>query len=214
MTRALFFTVLGYLSGSVLFARVLAGLLGKDILGKSKDENPGVSNAFQYGGFLCGMGTLLGDLLKGFFPVWLFLRGPESGGAPALALALVAAAPVVGHAFPVYYGFRGGKGIAVSFGCLLGLLPDWQPFAFFAGSFLFFSLVVKVTPHFQRTIVSYLAALVLLALSSQPGEVVLGFFLISCVVCLRLHMSKEPREAMQMQFFNPKNRKEVLIWKF
>lgn len=198
MTKALFFTVLGYLSGSVLFARVWAGLTGKEIMEQSKDENPGASNAFRYGGFLCGMGTLAGDLLKGFLPVWLYLRAPE--GSPALALALVVSAPVVGHVFPVYHGFRGGKGIATTFGVLLGLMPGWQPLAIFAGAFLFFSLVVKITPHFQRTIVSYVAALVSLAVSGQPGEVVLGFFLICCVVCLRLHRSKEPREAMQITF--------------
>ena len=197
MTRALFFTVLGYLSGSVLFARVSAGLAGKDILAGSKDGNPGTANAFQLGGFRCGMVTLLGDLFKGFFPVWLFLRAPE--GAPTLALALVLAAPVVGHAFPVFYGFRGGKGIAVSFGCLLGLLPLWQPLGCLAGAFLFFSLVVRIKPHFQRTVFSYLAALAGLAVSAQPEAVVLGFFLICCVVGLRLHMSKEPREAMQVQ---------------
>lgn len=199
MTRAFFFVTLGYLSGSVLYARVFSRLVGKDILGKSKDENPGTSNAFQYGGFFCGLGTLLGDLFKGFFPVWLFLLGPEALTAPPLALSLVTAAPVVGHAFPVFYGFQGGKGIAVTFGCLLGLLPCWGPLAFFVGSFLFFSLVVRITPHFQRTIAAYLAALVCLVLSGQPNEIILGFFLIACVVCLRLHMSKEPREAMQVQ---------------
>lgn len=197
MTRAFFFAALGYLSGSVLFARVFSGLMGKDILAGSKDANPGTANAFQHGGFFCGVGTLLGDLFKGFFPVWLFLRG--SLNAPPLALSLVAAAPVVGHAFPVFYGFQGGKGIAVTFGCLLGLLPLWPPFAIFAGSFLFFSLVVRITPHFQRTIASYLSALILLVLFRQPNEIILGFFLIACVVCLRMHMSKEPREAMQVQ---------------
>ena len=90
MTRVWLFVVLGYLSGSVLFARVLAGLMGKDILTTSKDENPGTSNAFRYGGFACGAGTLLGDFIKGFLPVWLFLRGGDA--FPRLALALVVAA--------------------------------------------------------------------------------------------------------------------------
>lgn len=197
MTGAVFFMVLGYLSGSILFARVFSGLFGKEIVQVSRDENPGAANAFQYGGFLCGACTLAGDLLKGFLPVWLYVR--HSGGAPELALSLVLAAPVAGHAFPVFWGFRGGKGIAVSFGCLLGLMPVWQPFAFFVGSFLFFSLVVRVTPHFQRTIISYLAALCCMALTHQPRAVVLGFTLIACVVCLRMHMSKEPRQAMQVQ---------------
>lgn len=195
MTRSCFFAVLGYLSGSVLFARIFAAAMGKDILGTSKDGNPGTSNAFRYGGFFCGMLTLLGDLLKGFLPVWLCLRAEE---APAL-LPLVLAAPVVGHAFPVFYGFHGGKGIAVSFGCLLGLLPGWQPLAIFIGTFLFFSLVIKIKPHFQRTIAAYLAGLLLMALTHQPKPVLLGFFLIAAVVCLRMHLSKEPREAMQVQ---------------
>ena len=100
MTKTFYYILLGYLSGSVLFARVSAGLAGKDILAGSKDGNPGTANAFQLGGFRCGMDTLLGDLFKGFFPVWLFLRAPES--SPTLALALVLAAPVVGHAVPVF----------------------------------------------------------------------------------------------------------------
>ena len=105
MTRVWLFVVLGYLSGSVLFARVLAGLMGKDILTTSKDENPGTSNAFRYGGFACGAGTLLGDFIKGFLPVWLFLQGGDA--FPRLALALVVAAPVVGHAFPGRQRHRG-----------------------------------------------------------------------------------------------------------
>ena len=106
---------------------------------------------------------------------------------------------MLGHAFPVFYGFRGGKGIAVTFGCLLGLLPVWPPFAIFVGAFLFFSLVVRITPHFQRTIAAYLVALLCLALTRQPQGITLGFCLIACIVCLRMHLSKEPREAMQIQ---------------
>lgn len=198
MTKTFFYILLGYLSGSVLYARVFSALLGKDILARSKDDNPGASNAFQHGGFLCGLGTLLGDLCKGFVPVWLYLHS-ESAAAPDLALGLTLAAPVVGHVFPVFYGFRGGKGIAVTFGVLCGLLPVWQPLLIFAGSFLFYSLVVRITPHFQRTIAAYLSALVCLVLAGQPDAVVLGFFLVTSVVCLRLHRSKEPREAMEVK---------------
>ena len=198
MTKTFYYILLGYLSGSVLYARVFSTLMGKDILARSKDDNPGASNAFQYGGFLCGLGTLLGDLCKGFVPVWLYLRSEDAGGSH-LALALILAAPVVGHAFPVFYGFRGGKGIAVTFGVLCGLFPAWQPFLIFAGAFLFFSLVVRITPHFQRTIAAYLAALLCLALTRQPQGITLGFCLIACIVCLRLHKSKEPREAMEVK---------------
>lgn len=74
MLTSLCFTVFGYLSGSILFARVYAGLFGKDLITDSKDRNPGTSNAFIYGGMACGILTLLGDLIKGVLPVLLYLR--------------------------------------------------------------------------------------------------------------------------------------------
>ena len=200
MIRMIEYMILGYLSGSVLYARVFSRLLGKDnIYDRSKDRNPGTANAFTYGGFWCGLGTLLGDLLKGAVPVWLYLRGASS--SPSLALALVAAAPVFGHAFPVFYRFQGGKGIAATFGCLLGLLPVWQPLALFIGAFLLFSLVIRITPHFQRTIFSYLLTLICMLLTKQRPEIILGFLLITAIVCLRMHMSKEPRESMLVRLF-------------
>ena len=200
MMRMIEYMILGYLSGSVLYARVFSQMLGKDhIYERSRDRNPGTANAFTYGGFWCGLGTLLGDLLKGAVPVWLYLRGASS--SPSLALALVAAAPVFGHAFPVFYRFQGGKGIAATFGCLLGLLPVWQPLALFIGAFLLFSLVIRITPHFQRTIFSYLLTLICMLLTKQRPEIILGFLLITAIVCLRMHMSKEPRESMLVRLF-------------
>ena len=200
MIRMIEYMILGYLSGSVLYARVFSRLLGKDhIYDRSKDRNPGTANAFTYGGFWCGLGTLLGDLLKGAVPVWLYLRGASS--SPSLALALVAAAPVFGHAFPVFYRFQGGKGIAATFGCLLGLLPVWQPLALFIGAFLLFSLVIRITPHFQRTIFSYLLTLICMLLTKQRPEIILGFLLITAIVGLRMHMSKEPREGLLVRLF-------------
>jgi len=134
---AIVFTLIGYFSGSILYAPLFGKLLkGRDILEESRDQNPGTANAFMYGGFLCGILTLCCDLVKGFFPVYLYLRiGNRPIGAE---LAMVLAAPVVGHIFPVFFGFRGGKGIATSFGSLLGLLPETVPVLLLAGTFLFF----------------------------------------------------------------------------
>ena len=69
MARELLFLVCAYLSGSVLYARVFGRLFGKDVTLGSSDGNPGTFNAFQNGGFWCGLLTLLGDLAKGFVPV-------------------------------------------------------------------------------------------------------------------------------------------------
>jgi len=72
--RALLYSAAGYISGSILFARVFGAVFKKDILNQSRDGNPGTANAFMYGGFFCGVLTLLFELLKGFIPVFLYLR--------------------------------------------------------------------------------------------------------------------------------------------
>ena len=136
---------LGYLSGSVLYARIFSRLFQKEnMLEQSKDHNPGTANAFMYGGFWCGLLTLLFDLGKGFFPVYLFvLYRAASHPAPFLS-ALVIAAPVIGHIFPLFYRFRGGKGIAVTFGCLLGLYPVLHPLFILAFCFIFFLSLIHI----------------------------------------------------------------------
>ena len=185
MMRLLIFTVFGYLCGSVLFARVFARLFRRgDILAPSKDGNPGVANAFLYGGFWCGVCTLLGDVLKGFVPVFLLTLG-----VPAQTLDWRY----------VFFRFRGGKGIAVTFGCLLGLFPYTLPFTLFAASFIFFSVVLKVSPHFYRTIFAYIATLALLPLLRIADGVCVAFLIISATVCLKLHMSKEEREKITVK---------------
>ena len=142
MLRNIGLILFGYLSGSVLYARVFGKIFQKDILcEQSRDQNPGTANAFLYGGFWCGLLTLVFDLAKGFLPVFLFVRIGVPTPLYPLSLSVGIAAPVIGHILPVFYGFKGGKGIAVTFGCLAGLLPMWQPLVLFAGAFLFFSVV-------------------------------------------------------------------------
>lgn len=199
-----FFILIGYLSGSVLYARVFASLFGKsDFMEKSSDHNPGTANAFQYGGFWCGLLTLIGDLLKGFLPVFLYMTRVRPELDIGLSLALVMAAPVVGHAFPALYHFRGGKGIAVSFGCLLGLLPIWQPVVTLAVFFIFFSVVLKITPHYHRTLATYLCSAVSLFFMADSRVIRIGFLLIASVVILKLLTSKEDKEQMEVK----------LLWK-
>ena len=111
---------------------------------------------------------------------------------------VVLAAPVLGHAFPLFHRFRGGKGIAVSFGCLLGLMPFWRPFAILAGFFLLFSLIVVITPNFQRTLVTFLCSAFTMFLRFGVCGISLGFLFMTCIVCLRLHMSRELRMKMKI----------------
>ncbi len=198
MWRIFLFVQFAYLSGSVLYAYVFAGLFHKeDLFRYSRDENPGTANAFLYGGFWCGACTLCGDVLKGFLPVHLFERFGE--GTPEWALTLVLVAPVIGHIFPIFHRFQGGKGIAVTFGCLLGLFPYSLPFVIFAGIFIFLSLGLRIRPHFYRTFAAYLCtAAAFLILKVHPA-VCTGFLLIAGIVCVRMHMSKEEREKLEVK---------------
>lgn len=199
MARAVMYTIMGYLGGSVLFARFFASLLNRgDILSRSADGNPGTANAFVYGGFGCGILTLCGDLLKGFLPVYLYLRGMGIHSC-GIGLVFVMAAPVIGHIFPIFYGFRGGKGIAVSFGSLLGLAPDLRPAFVLAAAFLFFSLVIRVTPHYSRTIWAYRSAAVCMALLIRNIYIVAAFGVMAFAIDRKLQSSDEKKERCQVR---------------
>ncbi|MCD8107999.1 MAG: glycerol-3-phosphate acyltransferase [Oscillospiraceae bacterium] len=199
------FIILGYLCGSILFAQVWAKIFRKgDIIEKAKDHNPGASNAFTYGGFWCGLLTLICDVLKGIIPIRLFFMfGTYSDATPCtdIAFALVLAAPVIGHAFSIFNNFNGGKGIATTFGCLLGLIPTYQPVFFMAISFIFFSVILKISPHLYRTAISYLTTLIAMSIFGLKTGLVslpIGFVLITVAVMFRLHRSPEEREEIEV----------------
>ena len=92
------FTLLGFVLGSTLFAYWIPKLLKNiDICTLPDDHNPGVSNAFMYGGFLCGILSLICELAKGFIPVYL---GQKFLDINSILFVPVLVAPVFGHAFP------------------------------------------------------------------------------------------------------------------
>lgn len=200
MTTALLFIAFGYFCGSILFAKVTSKVFHKPaILQDSKDGNPGTANAFQYGGFWCGTFTLFGDLLKGAIPVYLYQKSGGNYTGMSMPAVLVLIAPVFGHIFPAFYRFQGGKGIAVTFGCLLGLLPNYIPLAVFAMLFILFSTVLRITPHFHRTLITYLFTLIGLFVLSCERSILIGFLIITLTVFFRLYMSKEEKDKMMVK---------------
>ena len=198
MKHILFYSLFGYLSGSVLYARVFERLLKKEgMIEQSPDHNPGTANAFCYGGFWCGLLTLVFDIIKGVFPVHLFVsRVPVS--VDSLWFFIVLAAPVIGHAFPLFYHFHGGKCIAVTFGCLIGLMPVWQPVILLAVFFVLFSSALKITSHSFRTIAAYLATLV--CMPGMPIEtwMKLGFLAMASIVCLQIFRARNTEERSKI----------------
>lgn len=191
MIRTFLFFVFGYFSGSILFARVYGTLFNKDIMGKSKDKNPGAANAFMQGGMLCGTLTLIGDILKGFLPVFLFQK--VSGGAVGFGIALVLAAPVLGHNYSVFYRFEGGKGIATSFGCLLGLFPRLLPALFLAFCYITLSVVVRISPHYYRTLAAYFAAAVIALFLVPEAGIRTGMAVITALIIIKHLASAEEK---------------------
>ena len=134
------FTLLGFVLGSTLFAYWIPKLLKNiDICTLPDDHNPGVSNAFMYGGFLCGILSLICELAKGFIPVYL---GQKYLDINSLPFVPVLVAPVFGHAFPFLQKEKGGKAITASFGVLLGLFPELHPAVYLAFSFLILNSLI------------------------------------------------------------------------
>ena len=109
--------VFAYLLGSVSSAIVIARLFGLKDPRKVGSGNPGATNILRYGGKKAAALTLLGDVLKGVVPV----LAAHALGVEALVLALVMLAAFLGHVFPVFHGFKGGKGVATAFGALIAL---------------------------------------------------------------------------------------------
>jgi len=108
---------LAYLIGSVSAAILVCRLMGLPDPRTTGSGNPGATNVLRVGGKLPAGLTLLGDALKGLLPVVitaLILPHPPT-------IALVATAAFLGHLYPVFFDFRGGKGVATAFGALLGL---------------------------------------------------------------------------------------------
>ena len=159
----LFFTLLGFVLGSTLFAYWVPKIIRHvDIRELPADHNPGVANAFMYGGFFCGLLSLILELAKGFVPVFL---GQCFLDTHSLLFIPVLIAPVFGHAFPFFRKEKGGKAITASFGVLLGLFPEMRPAVYLAFFFIFFSLIVVVSPHSFRSVVTFgLFALCVLSL--------------------------------------------------
>lgn len=115
-----------YLLGSLPFAVIVSRALGLADPRSYGSGNPGATNVLRSGNKKAALLTLIGDAAKGWFAVWTVSR---LGGwwLPAemlpLALTLVAVAVFIGHVFPLFLRFKGGKGVATAAGVLLGLSP-------------------------------------------------------------------------------------------
>ena len=119
MTTEMALVALAYVFGSLPTAYLLVRLMtGKDVRA-SGSGNVGATNALRAAGWKVGVVVTVIDLLKGAIPVWLMSRfNPESAWVAAAMLAAV-----LGHCYPVWLKFKGGKGVATCFGAFLVIAP-------------------------------------------------------------------------------------------
>lgn len=122
--NALLVAVGSYLLGSISFAVIVSRVFGLPDPRTYGSNNPGATNVLRSGNKFAAALTLLGDALKGWLAVALALRASPQLGLGEAHIALAALSVFLGHLFPVFYQFKGGKGVATALGVLLAL--DWR----------------------------------------------------------------------------------------
>ncbi len=133
------FIVLAYLAGSISTAIIVCRMMGLPDPRSEGSHNPGATNVLRFGGKKAAAITLVGDFAKGLLPVLL----ARWAGLDETGLALTGLAAFLGHLYPVFFGFQGGKGVATAFGVILGL--SW-PLALVAlAVWLFMAFVVRIS---------------------------------------------------------------------
>ncbi|AOX99653.1 glycerol-3-phosphate 1-O-acyltransferase PlsY [Jeongeupia sp. USM3] len=121
---SLMLVLAAYLIGSLSFAVIVSRLMGLADPRSYGSGNPGATNVLRSGNRKAAALTLAGDALKGWLAVWLAQRAAPVLGLGDTAIALAAVAVALGHMWPVFFRFQGGKGVATAAGILLAL--DWR----------------------------------------------------------------------------------------
>ena len=115
------FILIAYLIGSLSFAVIVSRAFGLPDPHSYGSGNPGATNVLRSGRKAAALLTLIGDGAKGWIAVFLALKFGPAWGVDADGVAAVSLAVFIGHLFPVFFGFRGGKGVATALGVMLAL---------------------------------------------------------------------------------------------
>jgi len=154
-------TLAAYLIGSLSFAVIVSRLMGLNDPRSYGSGNPGATNVLRSGNKLAAVLTLLLDALKGFVPVWWVAQFGAAYGLGEGTLALVGLAAFLGHLWPVFFKFAGGKGVATAAGVLMGFNPwlglatlaTWLIIAFFFRYSSLASIVAAMFAPFYQLLI-------------------------------------------------------------
>ncbi|MBA4290249.1 MAG: glycerol-3-phosphate acyltransferase [Pseudomonas sp.] len=165
--------IFAYLLGSLSFAILLSRLAGGPDPRASGSGNPGATNMLRVAGKRLAIFTLIGDLLKGLLPILL----ADLLGFNLQQQAWIGLAAVIGHLYPVYFNFRGGKGVATAAGMLLGLYPPAALLAVAAWALVFVltrtsSLAALIAPPLTLPLLAWQQPAALLPVCVLTGLIV------------------------------------------
>ena len=137
MLTTLTAVILSYLIGSISSAIIVCKIMRLPDPRTQGSRNPGATNVLRYGGKTAALITLFGDVIKGVIPV----LAAKWVGLDSYGLSLVAFAAFIGHLYPVFFGFEGGKGVATAFGCIVAL--SWPVGFALAATWLLMTLLFR-----------------------------------------------------------------------
>ncbi len=167
----------GYLSGSLIFGELIAKAKGIDLRSVGSG-NVGATNVSRALGKKFGAVVFLLDMLKGLIPTALAvtLKAPES-----LTVSLVGTAAVLGHMFPVFHRFQGGKGVATAFGVVLGI--SWKPALILI---ILWAMALYITRFVSvASMLSSLSAIIVFLAMDYPPNIILMALIISALIIFK-----------------------------
>jgi glycerol-3-phosphate acyltransferase PlsY len=176
--RFIFLLLLIYLVAAIPTGVVLTRLMGLEDVRSRGSGNIGATNVYRVAGKLPGILTLLGDILKGFLPLlvvklWFAPTPLQFGVAGVVA--------IIGHCYPVYLRFRGGKGVATALGIFLVLDPQ----ALFGGGLVFLAAVALTRYISLGSVLAAIAVPLLTLLLGRPLPMVLSACAIGALIVWR-----------------------------
>lgn len=170
--------IAAYLIGSISAAIVVCKMMGLPDPRSEGSGNPGATNVLRVGGKKAAAITLLGDMLKGFLPVLI----AKFIGVSDLALGIIGFAAFIGHLFPVFFGFKGGKGVATMLGVLFGW--HWTVGLATALTWLVMAKVFKIS-SLSALVATLLAPIYLFLIMGKVMPIIISASIMTVILFIR-----------------------------
>jgi glycerol-3-phosphate acyltransferase PlsY len=180
--QSILFAIAAYVIGSIPFGKIIAGSVARIDITQRGSGNIGATNVARELGMKWGVITLVLDVLKGLAPVLIFsLYVSRTGDPYETVLAAIGLCALLGHMFPVFLKFRGGKGVATALGVYLAI----SPLSCLCGLVLFVLIVIKWDFISLGSVISAGAMPLFLILFGKPQPVIIASLIMALLICYK-----------------------------